>query len=541
MTNISAEKPQKSSKRLVLKITSLSLASLFAFAIIAYISFNNYEHYNHLLKEQQVITQKLSTLKGLQQNLLNLQKYTTQESLNSSSLPIDTVMQKIEKAFSTLKDVNNPLLTRAFSQFLEVKKQTKTLKAFLAKRATILKQTPLNQKKISWLNEQSNSQKKRISDEIAPLFKHVQALKHEQKQIINMKSEDIKSFESDTLNTLYIILGILALAVFCIHFIAAYLISKPLTQITQRMRDINDGKVSGEVHGTERNDEFGDIARMLQAFRENALKIEQMQQHLQQTIAESKKSTQIKNQFMARMSHELRTPLNAIIGYSEMIVDSVNDKMDLKQLRNDINQIADAGQNLLTMVDSVLELTEDDDENSVKTENFNVREEVQQVLPALEVIILKNKNKFKVHCPDASLMMDSDPKKIKRVLINLIKNAANFTKNGQLTLDIIAANLGDLEAVCFKVKDTGCGIESSKIGSLFNAFEQKESSSTKTQGGAGLGLAIVKKITDDLHGQVSVESTLNQGSTFTVILPCHYKQADERAQKIMLSPLAEAV
>ncbi len=238
---------------------------------------------------------------------------------------------------------------------------------------------------------------------------------------------------------------------------------------------------------------------------------------------------------MGRMGHELRTPLSSIIGYSEMIVDSVDDKMDLQKLRTDIDKIANAGQNLLVMVDSVLELTDESEDNAVKPESFNVREEVQQVLPALEVVILKNKNKFKVHCPDASLMMDSDPKKVNKVLINLIKNAADFTKNGQLTLDITAAHLGDLEAICFKIKDTGCGIEASKIPGLFSAFEQGSTEKT------GLGLAIVKKITDELHGQVSVDSIVNQGSTFTITLPCNHAHAHERAQKLLISPLADAV
>ena len=308
------------------------------------------------------------------------------------------------------------------------------------------------------------------------------------------------------------------------------------------MRDINDGKVNDDVQGVERNDEFGDIARMLHAFRENAIKIEQMQHHLRETIAESKKASQLKNQFMTRIGNELRAPLSSIISYSEIIVDSVHDKMDLQKLRQDINQITNAGQNLLNMVDSVLELTDEGENSVIASEKFNVREEIQQILPSLEVIILRNRNKFKVYCPDSTLTMDSDPKKTMRILSNLIRNAANFIQSGQITLEITAGKLGDLNAICFKVKDTGCGIDSSKLKTLFNAFDYEDTPEKSKNGpGLGLGLAIVKKICDDLHGQVSVESRLNQGTTFYVTLPANHKEAHQRAEKLNLSPLAEAI
>ena len=129
-----------------------------------------------------------------------------------------------------------------------------------------------------------------------------------------------------------------------------------------------------------------------------------------------------------------------------------------------------------------------------------------------------------------------------RILSNLIRNAANFIQSGQITLEITAGKLGDLNAICFKVKDTGCGIDSSKLKTLFNAFDYEDTPEKSKNGpGLGLGLAIVKKICDDLHGQVSVESRLNQGTTFYVTLPANHKEAHQRAEKLNLSPLAEAI
>lgn len=534
-----SQSPQKGSKKIVLKITSLSLFSFMALAFVDYLSLNNYKSHDSLLKAQLALSQQVATVDDVVHIIENLKKVLLLEGAND--LRETTVpMQEIQTNMSSLKSIDSPLLTGAFETFLVVKKQLKILDTFFMKQKALLNKGNQNAENLSWVSQQIKEQTTRVVDDLSSFLTQITTLEKELQNQGSLKKEALKFYENDTLNSLYLVLGLLGLAILLAHMVAAYLISKPLAQITQRMRDINAGNMDEDVQGTERNDEFGDIARMLHEFRENAIKIEKMQRHLQETIAETKKASQMKNKFMARIGHELRTPLNSIIGYSEMIVDSVNDKMDLQQLRQDINQIADAGQNLLNMVDSVLELTDEGENNVITPEKFNVREEIQQILPNLEVVILKNRNKFKVYCPDSSLMMDSDPKKAMKILANLIENAANFTQSGQITLDITAGKLGDLNAICFKIKDTGCGIEPSKLKNLFNAFDQADST-TKSQNASGLGLAIVKKICDDLHGQVSVESTLNQGATFYVTLPANHKEAHQRAEKLNLSPLAESI
>lgn len=530
---------QRGSKKLILKITSLSLFSFIALAFVAYLSLHNYEKRDSLLKAQLDLSYKVTATEDIARMLENLRKTLLQESLKDLRETAPP-MEGIQKNMSSLKSIDDPLLNQAFESFLDVRKQLKILNTFFSKQNALLNNPNQNAENFTWVSQQIKEQKTRVVDGLSAFL--AQTITFQQKLLTqrDLKKEALKSYENDALNNLYFVLGLLGVAIFLIHMVAAYLISRPLAKITQRMRDLNAGNINDDVQGIERNDEFGDIARMLHDFRENAMKIHKMQRHLQETIAESKKTSQMKNQFISRIGHELRTPLNSIIGYSEMIVDSVNDKMDLQKLRQDINQIADAGQNLLNMVDSVLELTDDAENNIITPEKFNVREEVQQILPNLEVVILKNRNKFKVHCPDSSLVMDSDPKKTMKILANLIENAANFTQSGQITLDITAGKLGDLNAILFKVKDTGCGIESSKLKNLFNAFDYADSK-TKSENGSGLGLAIVKKICDELHGQVSVESILNEGSTFYIALPANHEEAHQRAEKLNLSPLAEAI
>jgi len=530
---------QKGSKKLVLKIVSLSLVSFMALAVIAYISFNNYKQYDFLLKIQLELSHNVTEVDKIVDLIKSFKKALLLENTKEFKEAVH-LMEEIQRKISSFKNIGSPSLTKAFETSLEVNKQLKILDTFFMRQTVLLNNGSKNTENLAWFSQQIKEQTRRVADELTSFLTQIRNFQKELLTQREVKKEALKSYESDTLNTLYLELGLLGLAILLVHMAAAYLISKPLAQITQRMRDINDGKVNDDVQGVERNDEFGDIARMLHAFRENAIKIEQMQHHLRETIAESKKASQLKNQFMTRIGNELRAPLSSIISYSEIIVDSVHDKMDLQKLRQDINQITNAGQNLLNMVDSVLELTDEGENSVIASEKFNVREEIQQILPSLEVIILKNRNKFKVYCPDSTLTMDSDPKKTMRILSNLIRNAANFTQSGQITLEITAGKLGDLNAICFKVKDTGCGIDSSKLKTLFNGFDY-EDTPEKSKNGPGLGLVIVKKICDDLHGQVSVESRLNQGATFYVILPANHKEAHQRAEKLNLSPLAEAI
>ncbi len=171
MSNTPSTAPTKGSKRLILKITALSLSSLCAFAVIAYISLNNYKTYNNLVDKQQRLTKKVSNFTKLQQIFLNLETQMTQNISLSSFTQIQGTITEAEVNLSGLKNVDNPLLTKAFSQFLEVKKQTRTLKSFLAKKEVISKQPNTPEKKLLWLTEQSHSQQKRISNELTPLLK----------------------------------------------------------------------------------------------------------------------------------------------------------------------------------------------------------------------------------------------------------------------------------------------------------------------------------------------------------------------------------
>ena len=142
MSETPPEKNQKNSTRLILKIAALSLSSLVAFAIIGYVSFNNYKNYTSLLQSQQSIKQQFATSTKLHNDLLRFEGFLEQKLSMGTFLSVHNTVQNIQKNFSDLKGLDSPLLTQAFSQFLEVKKQTKVLKSFLAKHTVTLKHPP---------------------------------------------------------------------------------------------------------------------------------------------------------------------------------------------------------------------------------------------------------------------------------------------------------------------------------------------------------------------------------------------------------------
>ena len=219
------------------------------------------------------------------------------------------------------------------------------------------------------------------------------------------------------------------------------------------------------------------------------------------------------------MSHELRTPLNAIIGYSEMLMEDAEDS-GREDTVPDLRRIRAAGNHLLTLIHGVLDLSKiEAGKAEVFAEDFEVTSLIEDVRAVIEPLMANNSNRFVVE-HDASLgTMRSDTTKIRQNLFNLLSNAAKFTENGEVRLRVTGVAYGGAEALRFVVSDSGIGIEPDKIETLFDEFTQADASTTKRYGGAGLGLVLTRKFAEMLGGEVSATSALNEGATFTMILP----------------------
>ncbi len=235
---------------------------------------------------------------------------------------------------------------------------------------------------------------------------------------------------------------------------------------------------------------------------------------------DAESASKVKSAFLANMSHELRTPLNAIIGYSELLAEDAADRSDSAALA-DLEKIAAAGRHLLGLINEILDLSKiEAGKMELYIEKVALRTAIDEVKSLVTPLIEKNGNTLVIECPDDIGSLRTDLTKLKQCLINLLSNAAKFTKGGAVTLRVSRVDSDDgFPHVVFAVQDSGIGMTEEQIGRLFQAFTQADSSTTRNFGGTGLGLTITRHFITMLGGSIEVTSTPGQGSTFTIDLP----------------------
>ncbi len=226
-----------------------------------------------------------------------------------------------------------------------------------------------------------------------------------------------------------------------------------------------------------------------------------------------------KSSFLANMSHELRTPMNAIIGYSEMLMEEAED-LEQEDFVPDLSRINHAGKHLLALINDILDLSKiEAGKMDLYLERFDVGPMLDDVVATVQSLVQKNNNQLEVQRGGDLGSMHADLTKVRQVLFNLISNASKFTKDGAITIAAERVSGLSSDDLCFRVSDTGIGIAADKIGKLFEEFTQADASTTRQFGGTGLGLAISRSFCRMMGGDITVESAIGNGSTFTVHLP----------------------
>lgn len=242
--------------------------------------------------------------------------------------------------------------------------------------------------------------------------------------------------------------------------------------------------------------------------------LQERNEALEKAKAAAEASDRCKSVFLAAMSHELHTPLNAIIGYSEMLEEELRD-LERPEVTRDLFRIRTAGSHLLALITDILDLSKiDAGRLALHIEPVPVRQALAEAAGLVLPLIERQNNTLTTDCPDA-LCVYADPMRLRQCLYNLLDNAAKFTSAGRLRLH--ARSQGP--AVVIDVSDTGIGIAPEMLPRLFEPFVQAESSEVRTQSGTGLGLAICRRLARLMGGDVTVESCLGAGSTFSLRLP----------------------
>ena len=241
---------------------------------------------------------------------------------------------------------------------------------------------------------------------------------------------------------------------------------------------------------------------------------------MRRAMEDAEAANRTKSEFLANMSHEIRTPLNSILGFAELLVRNA-DEGDERTRRDYADTIRTSAGHLLELINNVLDLSKvEAGKMQIEHARFSPHQTIAEVISLLRVraaekgVVLNYR--WDSPIPEA---IATDPHRVRQLLINLVGNAIKFTEQGSVMVVAHAERDAQGSFLTLEVRDTGIGIERSKLDAIFQPFVQADSSMTRRYGGTGLGLAICKSIASALGGQLAVDSEVGKGTVFKIRIP----------------------
>jgi PAS domain S-box-containing protein len=233
--------------------------------------------------------------------------------------------------------------------------------------------------------------------------------------------------------------------------------------------------------------------------------------------AAAESANRSKSEFLANMSHEIRTPMTAILGYSDLLA---NPSLSPEERRDGIQRIRQNGRHLLTILNDILDLSKiEAGKMTIERIQCSVHEIITEIAALMRPRALEKGLDLSVDWNGRiPATVESDPTKVRQILMNLIGNAIKFTERGglRLVVGMAKSGTGASPRIAFEVIDTGIGMSAEQVGSIFKPFTQADPSMARRFGGTGLGLTISRRLAEMLGGSIAVASTPGRGTTFHV-------------------------
>lgn len=247
----------------------------------------------------------------------------------------------------------------------------------------------------------------------------------------------------------------------------------------------------------------------------------------QQAVMEMREIDRLKTQFLANMSHELRTPLNSIIGFSRVILKGIDGPVTELQ-QQDLTAIYNSGQHLLGLINDILDLAKiEAGKMELAFDEVNITDVVSSVLSTTSGLVKDKPIELKRSIEPNLPTVRADAIRVRQVLINLLSNAAKFTEQGEISVNVnLVTSSNGRNEIRVSVKDTGPGISEKDQEKLFQPFSQVDDSPTRKTGGTGLGLSICQQLINMHGGRIWVESEVGAGSTFHFTLQLFRRDTD---------------